>query len=245
MTDLPYCGAPATPLDLTNRWMLEPGLLGALALCAAAFAVVALRTGPARRGALGAGWLTLVIAFVSPLCALSMALFAARVGQHLLLTLLAAPLLAYGLGLARLRLSPLPWAAGFAALFWLWHAPGPYAATLDGDALYWTMHLSLLGAAIGLWAALMGARGPAMGAAAAATLGTGAQMSVLAALLLWSREPWHVWHVGAAAPWGLTGLEDQQLAAALMWVVGATAMAVAAAFVAAGWWRRIDAGAPA
>ena len=40
--------------------------------------------------------------FISPLCAASMALFSARVGQHLLLTLIAAPLIAAALPKVRL-----------------------------------------------------------------------------------------------------------------------------------------------
>jgi putative membrane protein len=234
--DLPYCGAPATPLDLWARWTLEPGLLAGLAILGLLATVR-----PSERGSALAGWSLLLIAFASPLCALSMALFSARIGQHLLLTLIAAPLLVQGFGLSRWRLPPLSAAAVFGALFWLWHAPAPYAATLGSDLIYWTMHLSLLGAACALWAALLGAPLAGLGKAAFAAVATGAQMSLLAVILLVSAEPWHAWHIAGARPWGLTALADQQIAAGLMWVCGALAMGVIAASTAGLWMRRVEA----
>ena len=42
------------------------------------------------------GWLLLSLAFISPLCNLSVALFSARVAQHMAITLIAAPLIARG-----------------------------------------------------------------------------------------------------------------------------------------------------
>jgi putative membrane protein len=143
-----------------------------------------------------------------------MALFSARVGQHVLLTLVAAPLLASAL--PALRWPAMPAAVLFAALFWVWHAPGPYAATLQGDAVYWAMHLSLFGAAVLLFATMRARPERAFLAAAL----TGAQMTLYAMLLTLSPEAWHTWHVAAAAPYGLSALADQQLAGALMWVAG-------------------------
>jgi putative membrane protein len=225
IVNLPYCGAPATPFDVADRWNLDPPLLMALAMLAV-LGVVATYDAPARRAAFALGWAALFAAFVSPLCALSVALFSARIGQHLLIVLGAAPLLAWAAGASLWRVAAPPAAAVFAALFWLWHLPAPYAATLESDLAYWAMQLSLLGSATLLWNALMSARGP--GAVAIAALLTAAQMSVLSAILLSSAEAWHPWHEAAAAPWGLTALEDQAAGAALMWALGPLAMCAAA-----------------
>src|SRR3546814_11413452 len=57
---------------------------------------------PTRRSS-DLGLAILVLLFVSPLCALSSALFSVRVGHHVLLTAVAAPLLVWGLPRLRLR----------------------------------------------------------------------------------------------------------------------------------------------
>ena len=48
-----------------------------------------------------AGWVVAAAAFMSPLCALSVALFSARIAQHMVLVLVAAPLIACGLPVQR------------------------------------------------------------------------------------------------------------------------------------------------
>lgn len=209
----PFCGTPPLPADLWSRWTLDPLLIAGLALLLAAGLA-----GAPHRARFLAGWCLVALLFISPLCAASMALFSARVGQHILLTLVAAPVLASAL--PRLRLPALPFALAFAALFWLWHAPGPYQATLESDAVYWTMHLSLLGSAILLFAGLFAA--PAR--AVIPAVFTAAQMTLFAVILVLSPTVWHAWHLTTTAPYGLTPLADQQLAGALMWVGGGALM---------------------
>lgn len=205
----PFCGTPPVPGELLTRWTLDPALIAGLALFLAAGLAVAPQP---RRFA--AAWALVAVLFVSPLCAASMALFSARVGQHILLSLVAAPLLASAL--PALRIPAMVPAVVFAALFWVWHAPAPYAATLAGDLAYWAMHVSLFGAAVALFAALRTA--PERGIPAAAF--TAAQLTAYAALLTLSPEPWHRWHELTTVPYGLTALSDQQLAGGLMWVAG-------------------------
>src|SRR5579884_1032066 len=91
-TPLPYCGLPPLPGELLSRFNLDPVLMLALA----ALALLQIRyTADSRRWAAGAGWALAAAALLSPLCALSVSLFAARVGQHMVLILLAAPLIAF------------------------------------------------------------------------------------------------------------------------------------------------------
>ena len=221
---VPFCGIPPAPAELWGRWLFEPSLIVGLVALSLLLAWKA-RDLPSA----GAGWILIVLLFVSPLCAASMALFSARVAQHVLLTLIAAPLLAWGAP-APVR-SVLPIAAGFGALFWIWHAPMPYAATLWSDLVYWAMHLSLLGAAWLMWSAIRRVHALQPHLVVLGLALTAGQMSLLSAMLVFSRSAWHGWHALTAAPYGLTALADQQLAGAIMWTAGGALMLGAVAFL--------------
>ncbi|MGR3435920.1 MAG: cytochrome c oxidase assembly protein [Shimia sp.] len=214
MDYVPFCGLPPAPDGLLARWTFDPVLLAGLTVVLGAMIV----GGRADRRAV-AGWGLAAILFVSPLCALSIALFSARVAQHVLLILAAAPLLATAWPR---RLVPPPAFAGglFAVLFWVWHLPMPYAATLASDLVYWGMHLSLLGAAVALWASLRRAALERPLVALTTLAATAAQMTLLAVLLVLAPRSWHAWHAVPAMEWGLTPLADQQLAGAIMWIGG-------------------------
>src|SRR5208283_5731166 len=90
---IPYCGHAPVPGALA--WNSDPHLLATLVI----FLVLALIVGEARgrTSLFMIGWAMLSLAFVSPLCNLSVALFSARVGQHMALDFVAAPLLVAGL----------------------------------------------------------------------------------------------------------------------------------------------------
>jgi putative membrane protein len=172
----------------------------------------------------GCGWLVGAAAFISPLCALSVSLFSARVGQHMILVLVAAPLIALGLpGRNRSNGAAWPlWAAGgaFMVALWAWHMPTPYAATFTATGLYWAMHLTLFGSAILLWSELI--HHPARRTGLALTVGllTSTQMGLLGAVLALARRPLFFPHLITTQAWGLTPLQDQQLGGTLMWVPG-------------------------
>jgi len=213
-----YCGSAPAPEELWARWNLDPWLL--LGLTGVALALF-LR---ARRGATGTGpgalgLLVLVLAFVSPLCALSSALFSARVAHHLLLVAAAAPLLAWSPPSG--RKPPLTaWAAAHAVLFWVWHAPAPYGWALSQPLVYWLMQITLLGSALGFWRAVFARWTDAPGTALALAAVTG-QMGLLGAVLTFAPRPLYAPHIGPTWAWGLDPLQDQQLAGLLMWTLGA------------------------
>ena len=159
---------------------LDPVLITCLVAFAGLYALGDNRLGRAgfalgvgKRVAFYAGWLVAALALVSPLCPLSVSLFAARAGQHMILTLVAAPFVAAGGALEAIavacgvtlrarrwmRPAPLSAAAVFAVLLWFWHAPGPYAATFDSTLAYWTMHVTVIGSALWLWYGLLDGRG--------------------------------------------------------------------------------------
>jgi len=238
MDPFPYCGAAPVPAEIAARWNLDPVLLAAMAALAAAQALWIARQGAdagrgSRFAAFGAAWTLGVVLFVSPFCALASALFSAREAHHMLLVAVIAPLLVlagpdgrkatrFAIGGAGLLAAGL----AHAIILWFWHAPAAYAAALADDRVYWLMQLSLLGSALALWRGVLSPMMPA-GQAVAALAGTVMQTALLGALLTFSRAPFYADHFGVTAPWGLSPLEDQQLAGALMWALGAAPYLVA------------------
>ncbi|WP_027135490.1 cytochrome c oxidase assembly protein [Geminicoccus roseus] len=215
---IPYCGAAPHPAELLARWNLDPWLLLALAVVAGAYAL-----GDGRRADRGqlrlfvSGWVMLVAIFVSPLCALTSALFAARVAHHVVLIGVAVPLLVLSL---RPRSPLLPVGAAallHAVVVWFWHAPMPYTAALGSDLLFWVMQLSLVASAWLFWQGVFSARS-APTAVLMALLGTVVQMGLLGALITFAPAPLYPPHFLTTAPFGLSALEDQQLAGLIMWV---------------------------
>lgn len=246
---LPYCGAPPDPISLWKHWNLDPILFGLITAFAIAYLSAARRAGTGRItvGAFFAGWVVGAFALISPLCPLSVSLFAARVGQHMVLTLVAAPLVALGrpdrLVPGRLAdwlsRSPLAASAAFAGLLWIWHSPAPYAATFESTFVYWSMHLSLIGAAVWLWLSLLACAERPM-AQLAAGLFSSVQMGLLGALITLAAHPVYTPHLLTTAAWGLTPLQDQQLGGAIMWVPGCLAFLAAAMWTLLRVFRRFD-----
>lgn len=125
------------------------------------------------------GLVGLLVAVASPLEALAGSLFSAHMVQHVLLTVVVAPLLVlsrptlpllqglphrlrqrgarwHQLAQPLLRVTyagawPLTIAGVYSAVQLLWHLPGAYQAALTSDAVHALEHLSLLGAGVLLW----------------------------------------------------------------------------------------------
>jgi putative membrane protein len=194
-----------------------------------------------------AGWLFLLVALVSPLDALGGILFSAHMAQHEVLMLLAAPLTVLGRPLlvflwalpppARERVGrwtqrpavaavwravtgPLTvWVVHGAAL-WIWHLPALYQATLESELVHAVQHLSFFGSAALFWWALIHGRYGRMGYGVSVlyVFTTAVHSGVLGALLTFAPRLWYPIYEERTSRWGLSALEDQQLAGLLMWV---------------------------
>jgi putative membrane protein len=211
-----------------------------------------------------AGWATLAVALVSPLHPLGEALVSGHMAQHELIMALAAPLLVLGRPLVvtlwglspRARrvvggwvsvLRPVWRALSRLEVAWLlhavaivcWHLPGLYQRTLDSDLIHGLQHSSFLLTALLFWwsvlpgAVLRGRHGAAMLSLFATMVYTGG----LGALLTLGRAVWYPAYGEAATLWGLTPLEDQQLAGLIMWVPGGLSYLLATAWLVIDWLR--------
>ena len=202
--------------------------------------------GPRSAACFFAGLAALTIAVAPPLAGLSHLLLSAHMIQHLLLMAVAPPLLVcgrpaqvlwaaaspalrhrlHGLG----KLPPLRAAAraGRSALvvvplsvvaLWAWHAPALYQAALRNEAVHAAEHLCLFGTALALWRLAVGA--PARnrhGQALLSMFVSGLAGAALGAVLTFSATVLYPAYGSGPRTWGLTPLEDQQLAGSIMWV---------------------------
>ena len=225
-----YCGPAPDPVAIWTRWNLDPLLLAVLA-------GLALAVGRSRVGA--AGVAVLVVAFVSPLCALSASLLSARVVHHLLLVAVAAPLIALAWPARTPR-----WDTQFfvvaTGVLWVWHLPQAYDAAMANMGVYWMMQATLLGSATAFWRAVL-ARGQPAGQAGLLILGAYMQMGLLGALLTFAPDALYAIHQRAPLAWGFTPLADQQLGGLIMWVPAGIPYAAFGALVALRGWRQLQA----
>ena len=234
----PYCGAAPVPAEWLGRWNWDPILIAGLALGIILWARWSASAKPIERQRLAISAGLLALLFISPLCALSSALFSARVTHHVLLTAAVAPLLVLSIPRDSLpRAGSLAvWTLVQAMVFWAWHSPNLYAAALSNDAIYWLMQASLLASAFGFWAAL---RRSNEAAAITGLLLSMVQMGLLGALITFAGTPLYAPHFSSTAAWGLSPLEDQQLAGLIMWIPSA-GIYLGAALALASRWLRAD-----
>ncbi|MER9657673.1 cytochrome c oxidase assembly protein [Mesorhizobium sp. M0152] len=213
-----------------------------------------------------AGWMALAVALVSPIHALGERVFAAHMIEHELLMALAAPLLVASAPAAAMMWAlPTPlrrafgqaghasvvqvvWAAISRPLaatilhgvaIWVWHVPALFEAALNRGFLHYAQHASFLGTGLLFWWALLprSGREQAHGGAVMHLFFTSLHTGLLGVLLLVSPRPWYAAKAAGASLWGLTPLEDQQLAGLVMWVPTGLIYGGAALLLAGLWIR--------
>ena len=231
---------PALPGTWMSAWSLAP----ALVLPLLAWLVAALRR-PSSRGVASAvlptvagrplwiaGWCLLVVALVSPLCRLAATLVSGHMAQLLVLSVAAPLLLAIG-GSAPACRDARPSGTGlatatlaYAAVLWLRHLPAVYDAALTLPWVHVAVVVLVVAGSLWFWQTILqagrvGAGGT--GRALLALVATTGHTGLLGALLTFAPTPFYPLQAGGATGWGLSPLEDQQLAGMLMWVPGSLA----------------------
>lgn len=126
----------------------------------------------------------------------------------------------------------------FALVLWVWHLPVLYGAALRNDLVHDLQHLSFLLVSCLFWRVLLDPvarlrmnRGPAV----LYLFATSMQAMALGVFMALSPRLWYGQYATSAERWGLTGLEDQQIAGFLMWMPGCMMYAVVAAVVFTYW----------
>jgi cytochrome c oxidase assembly factor CtaG len=252
----------AIPADVWAHWNADPLILIALLLCAAVYTRGAATYPVAawRNAAFMAGLIVLFIALVSPLGAVSHALFSAHMVQHLLLMLAAAPLLTLGRPIAALlRGLPRSWREAFGSVaqrppvrsLWsrltqpviasalhiaalvIWHLPGPYELALDNPAIHALEHATFFFSAALFWWAVRSSKD--YGLRILSVFGVMMTSGLLGALMTFASSPWYRSHEIFVSAWGLTALADQQLAGLYMWIPAGFVYVVTVALLMGAW----------
>ncbi|MDY7524613.1 cytochrome c oxidase assembly protein [Sphingomonas sp. 10B4] len=233
-----------------SGWSFEP-LAAVLLTCSVAlYALGWARMRASARQAIAPWWrvsayvaavVTLIIALFSPLDAAADTSFAWHMAQHLMLMLLAAPLMAlanthlvalFALPIgprrrigrlvnrapgvrsgASSRSAPIWAAVAFALGLWLWHAPAAYDLALADPALHTIEHLTFLVTSAIFWRMVSTSGDRRLDGGSAIVLVTlvGLQGNLMAALITLAPTPIYQHYTTG-------GLADQQVAGLLMWV---------------------------
>ncbi len=270
--------APApTLLSALTEWSLDP-LPWAMAILAGGAYLVAVRhvngTNPRvpiprwRVAAFLAGLATILLALVSAVDLYATDLLSVHMVQHLLLTMVAPPLLALGAPVtlllriasprARRRLilpvlhsrvvrmiaSPLVAWPLFATVMWFTHFSPLYDAALDDPTLHFAEHMIYIASGLLFWWPVVGAD-PIPG-----RLGYGArlayvalQMPVNAAVglaIYFAPTVLYPHYATTQRSWGPDALIDQQIGGLVMWGAGDLLLLAAIPAVVAAWMRADD-----
>jgi putative membrane protein len=256
------------------QWSFEPWVIVCLLLSIVWFGAGMLRlwrkAGNSRKALMYQGlffllgWLTLVIALVSPLDPLGVQLFSAHMVQHELMMIVAAPLLVmsrpFGVwmwafpehwrprimeavrwpGIAvpwqLLTNSLVAWMVHAVAL-WAWHVPAFFDAALTDNGIHTWQHASFLVSALFFWWTIFrdGATRPGCGTAILYLFTTMLHTGALGALLTFSGTPWYSGYFASAPALGWNPLGDQQLGGLIMWIPGGLVYIAVALTLGARW----------
>ena len=243
-----HCDNPVTVDHPQIHWFQDPAVLAPLALLAVIYVrrFRDARKEAGGRGAtwlhalaFAGSMLALLGALVTPVDGIGEDyLFSAHMLQHVLLGDIAPLLLLLSLSRVILRpvtrrlmrleraLGPLasPWTAiaVWLGTMYLWHIPALYDAAVEHPLLHALEHFSFFAAGIALWwplvqpipmrRALTGLQ--PLGYIAAAKGG----LAALGLFLAWSPTAHYPWYEDAPRIWGLTAVEDQNVAGVIMMV---------------------------
>lgn len=250
---------------LLGQWTFTPllGVLAALAVLAVWAGARHPRWPAARTLATLGGLAALAVAVGSGIDPRAEQLLSVHMVQHMLLGLVAAPLLVAGApirlalgtlgpearqGLARALHAPLIRAVShplgglglFAGTLAAVHVPAVYDAALSHPVLHDLEHVALLWSALALWAPIIGAdplpHHPGVVMKVSAGIGASVAMNVLGAVLVSTSSLVYPAYRAPAVALGRDPVADQALAGGIMWVGGMVVVAPLLLVVA---WRAL------
>ena len=261
---------PLAPHELWGAWNADPLILGGLLLLGWVYWRGRTRSGSTagwQDWCFAGGLVAVGVALLSPLDALSGVLASAHMVQHLLLTLVAAPLLAVSAPAgallrgaptavrravtpSRRRLRPaleamrvlrnpaVVWLLHVGTL-WAWHAAALYDAALSSPLVHALEHTTFLLTGVLFWRVVIGARAvrTSPGLGVLLVFAMTLQSALLALLLTFAQSPWYPGYTATTRPWGIEQLADQQLAGAIMWVPAGFVYLGVALTLLVGWVR--------
>ena len=246
-------GPPPARLDalsVLKAWPFDPLLW--LAMAALAWVLLrSLRAVPsypaARRRWLWGGYAVLMVALASPLAAFADWVFWVHMVQHLLVTLVAAPMLLLGAPLALFTRASSPrtrrriarvahgrvaqalthpfvaWSS-FTLAMWLTHFTGLYDAALANQVLHGVEHVLYLAVALLFWWPVIGLDPGARRLGWPARIGylivAIPQQSFLGLAIYSSKRVLYANYESLERSWGPAALSDQRIAGMVMWIGG-------------------------
>lgn len=260
--------------SLLTEWRIEPVTLALVAIAGWTYArmvrrATALGSPPSRwrSAAFFVGLAVLLVALVSPVDAYAEALLTVHMAQHLLLAMVAAPLLALGAPIdlalrtagpdgrrrvapalrsraGRLLAHPVAGWAAFVGVTYGVHFSGLYEGALEREALHLLEHALFVASALLYWWPIVGTdplpRSTPHPVRLLSLVLLMPAMSFAALAIFSAEEVLYPWYARLPQPWGPGALADQRNAAVLMWLAGNLAIVVAILLVAAAWKRSED-----
>jgi cytochrome c oxidase assembly factor CtaG len=256
---------------LIEAWTLDPWAVAPLALAAGIYlrgwlrlhAQAPWRFGVERLVAFLGGLVAIAVALESPLHALGAQLLQAHMVQHLLLMMVAPPLLWLGApllpmlqGLPRTTMRvwvgrlfawsaltgigqwvvypPVAWVV-YVASTWAWHTPPLYERALTSEVWHYAQHTCFFAAALAFWWPVVQPwpSRPTVSpwAIVLYLILADLQNTALSAWLVFAERLIYPSYAAASRLWGISALDDQAAAGAIMWVPGSVAFLLPLAWI--------------
>ena len=278
----PIPADPPTLANLALGWRFDPLIAGSLLAAAVAWVLLVRRIGRlhpgrpvpiARSAAFLGGLAAIAVALLSGIERYDTTLFSVHMVQHLLLMLVAAPLIALAAPVTQLLRAasadvrrrfvlPVLHSTAFGALghpvvawltftlvMWVSHFSPLFDLALENEAIHQLEHVAFLGSALLFWWPAVAAD-PARHRLTHPVRGLYVLLqmplnSFLGMAIVFAATPLYPHYATLGAPYVISPLADQQLAGGIMWLAGDVVLIAAVLAVVAAWMRHEERDAPA
>ncbi|HET9852396.1 MAG TPA: cytochrome c oxidase assembly protein [Candidatus Limnocylindrales bacterium] len=264
---------PPTAATLTLDWRFDPLIVGGLLAAAIGWLLLVRRVAaahaghpvpPFRTAAFLAGLAAIAVALLSGIERYDTTLFSVHMVQHLLLMLVAAPLIALSAPITQLlRVASPAWRrrivgvlhsgplsalshpvfawVTFTLVMWISHFSPLFDAALENPLIHDAEHVAFLAAGLLFWWPVVAADpAPRRLGYPGRALYVLLQMppsSFLGMLITFASAPLYPHYATLGSPYGIDALADQQTAGGIMWLAGDVVFIVAILIVVAAWMR--------